>query len=175
MSKASQVHNEIMNIQVNGHERLYYKIGHRDARHAAAEIAMQTVAKLEVANRRLVADRQAMADTLSIVIDRAGELRTENQRLRVNEELGEKELQELRLVLLTAIGQTTDMEAENKHLKTELAEAIQRVDKAEAENQRLLKLFDFILNECDWEENRGNKGDDRIGKACRKARQEDGE
>ena len=47
MSKASQVHNEIMNIQGAGHGSLDYKIGHRDARHVAAEIAMQAVAKLE--------------------------------------------------------------------------------------------------------------------------------
>jgi hypothetical protein len=46
-----------------------------------------------------------------------------------------------------------------------------KCQKLEAENKRLLKLFDFILNECDWEENRGNKGDNRIGKACRKAQE----
>ncbi|HCT53703.1 MAG TPA: hypothetical protein DF712_14715 [Balneola sp.] len=49
---ANELHQKIMNIPIN--ERLFeysqpfinaYKIGHRDARHAAAELVFQTIAE----------------------------------------------------------------------------------------------------------------------------------
>lgn len=47
------LHNEIMNIQIDdGHELDYdaynsYKLGHRDARHAAAELSLTAQARIE--------------------------------------------------------------------------------------------------------------------------------
>lgn len=49
------LHGEIINIPVNNHqydsmrdrERLAYKIGHRDARHAAAELAIAYEKRIE--------------------------------------------------------------------------------------------------------------------------------
>lgn len=35
------LHNDIMNIQINGNKSGLYRRGHRDARHAAAEIALK--------------------------------------------------------------------------------------------------------------------------------------
>lgn len=50
------LHNDIMNIQVDGgkiplgeFDELPYKLGHRDARHAAAELSLKQQAKFEEA------------------------------------------------------------------------------------------------------------------------------
>ena len=43
------LHNEIMNIQIKDDHDAYmsYKIGHRDARHAAAELSLKAQARIE--------------------------------------------------------------------------------------------------------------------------------
>jgi len=58
------LHNEIMNIHCNpfcAKHSASYKIGHRDARHAAAELALKADAEID----RLMSSIESIADKLA--------------------------------------------------------------------------------------------------------------
>ena len=114
MTEADRIHAAIMNLPINGASELInrpeskqvrYKLGHRDARRAAAELAQESIAKLERENAKL---REA-CETVLAWYDRDGSvggacdpmealraaiagnaeltaLRAENKRLRVDAE-----------------------------------------------------------------------------------------
>jgi len=55
-------------------------------------------------------------------------------------------------------------------MERRLADAVRERDEAKEDAERLATDLDFILNECDWEENAfGKSGDNRIGTVCKEA------
>jgi len=57
-----------------------------------------------------------------------------------------------------------------RSLERRLADAVRERDEAKEDAERLATALDFILNECDWEENSfGKSGDNRIGTVCKEA------